>query len=89
MSVWALDLCFWGPVTPAVERDNAPARIGLGSQWALPVSCCFGMFCPSPLGILNQATQDVLSGRMGSLCPPPSCLDVSSFLISNDHCTLP
>ena len=80
MSVWALDPCFLGPVVPGVESDNPPTRVGFDSQWALPMSCCFCMFCSSSLGILNQATQGVLSGRVGSLCPPLSCLDATSFV---------
>ena len=89
MNVWALDSRFWRPVVPGVERDNPPTRLGFDSQWALPMSCCFRMICSSCLGILNQATQDVLSGRLGSLCPPLSCLDVSSFVTYVDYCTLP
>ena len=89
MSVWALDPCLWGSVVPGVESDNPPTRVGFDSQWALPMSCYFCMFCSSSLGILNQATQDVLSGRVGSLCPPLSCLGASSFVISNYYCTLP
>ena len=53
-----------------VESDTPPTRVGFDSQWALPMSCCFCMFCSSSLGILNQATQYVLSGRVGSLCLP-------------------
>ena len=68
---------------------NPPTRVGFDSQWALPMSCCFCMFCSSSLGILNQATRDVLSGGVGSLCPPLSCLDASSFVTYVDHCTLP
>ena len=44
MSVWALDPRFWGPVVPGVESDNLPTWVGLDSQWALPMSCCFCMF---------------------------------------------
>ena len=55
---------------PGLESDNPPTRVGFDSQWALPMSCCFCIFCSSSLGILNQATQEVLSGRVGSLCPP-------------------
>ena len=71
MSVWALDPGFWNPVVPGVESDTPRTRVGFDSQWALPMSCCFSMFCSSSLGILNQATEDVLSGRVGSLCSPP------------------
>ena len=53
------------------------------------MSCCFCMFCSSSLGFLNQANQDVLSGRVGSLCLPLSCLDASSFVTYVDYCTLP
>ena len=89
MSVYALDPRFWGPVVPGVESDTPPTRVGFDSQWPLPMSCCFCIFCSSSLGILNQATQDVLSGRVGSLCPPLSCLDASSFVTYGDFCTLP
>ena len=54
-----------------VEIESFPTRVGLGSQWALPMSRCSCMFLTSCLGILNQDTQDVLSGRVDWLCPPP------------------
>ena len=79
MSVWALDLRFWVLVVPAVESHNAPTRVGFDSQWALPMSCCFCMCCSSPLGILNEAAQHVLSGRVGSLgTPPPALMSLPS-----------
>ena len=87
--MWALGPCFWNPVVPGARSDSPPNWVGFDSQWALPISCYFRMFCSSSLGILNQATQDVLSGRVGSLCPPLSCLDVSSLGISNGYCTPP
>ena len=74
---------------PGVEGDIPLTRVGFDSQWALPMSCCFCMVCSSSLGILNQATQDVLNVRLGSLCPPPSCLDASSLVTYFDYCTLP
>ena len=89
MSRWALDPCFWCPVVPGVESDDPPSRLGFNSQWALPMSYCFCMFCSSSLGILKKATQDVLRGRVGSRCPPLSCLQACSFVISTDYCTLP
>ena len=52
------------------------------------VLLCLHVFGSASLGILNQATQDVPSGRVGSPCSPLSCLDFSSFVISNDYCTL-
>ena len=82
-SIWTSNL------TQECMHKHPPTRVGFDSQWALPMSCCFCMFCSSSLGILNQATQDVLSGRVGSLCPLLSCLDATSFVISNDYCTLP
>ena len=74
VDVYALDHRFWGPVVAGVERDNPPTRVGFDSQWTLPMSCCFRMFCSSSLGILNQATQEVLSGRVGSLFAPSPAL---------------
>ena len=70
----ASDPGFWGPVVPGVESGNPPTKVGFYCQWALPMSCCFCMFRFSSLGILNQATQDVLSGRVGSLCSPSRAL---------------
>ena len=88
-TVYASDPRLWSPVVPGLESDNPPTRIGFDSQWASPMSCGFCMFWSSCLGTLNQATQDVLSRRMGSLCPPVSCLDASSFVTYVDYCTLP
>ena len=68
---------------------STPSNVSFDRQWALPMSCRFRMFCYATLGIVNQATQDVLSLRVGSLCAPVSCLGVCSFVISNDYCTLP
>ena len=89
MSVYALDPSLLGLVVREAESNNPPTIVGFDSQWALPMSCSFCMFCSSSLGILNQATQDVLSGRVGSLCPLLSCLDAFSFVIYVGHCTLP
>ena len=78
MSVEALDLRVWGPLVPRAERDNSPTRVGFDSQWALAMSCCFCMFCSASLGILNRATQAVLSGTVHSLCPSlPALMSLS------------
>ena len=52
--VEALDPRFWDPVVPGVASEYPSTRVGFDSQWALPMSCCFCMFCSSSLGILNQ-----------------------------------
>ena len=70
MSVQVLDPRFWGRVVPGMESDNPSTRVGFDSQWALPMSCCFCILCSSSLGIMNQATQDVV-GEWAPFVPPP------------------
>ena len=86
--MWALGSGCWGSVVPGVEDDSPLTRVGFDSQWGLPMSCSFRMCCCPSLSILNQATQDVLSARVGFLYPPLPCLEASSFVISTDYCNL-
>ena len=74
-------LCFWSGI------KTVPYCLGsdlfAACSTLIPDALVFGV------AVHGLDTQDVLGGRVGSLCPPLSCLDASSFVISNDYCTLP